>query len=329
MSGESEQRGETGTPTVTVVVAADLPSPLLEQIRQAAGQTGRVVSAAGEPPPILAEAEVLVAGKLTPAMLHAAPRLRWVHSLGAGVEGLLFPELVSRDVVLTNARGAHRVAMPEYVAMAMLAWTHRLPALVRAQQRREWLRFVPQEVWGKTLGLLGYGEIGRAVARRVAGLGVRCVAYRRHPAREFERELVERVYGPGELHDFLGACDFVVNSLPLTPETRGLLGAPELAAMRQDAVLIHLGRGPTVQADALLAALRQGHPAGAFLDVFDEEPLPPHSPFWELENVVVTSHTSGNSVHYTERSVAIFCENLRRFRAGEPLRNVVDKRLGY
>ncbi len=324
----------------TIVVGARLPDALLEQVRAAAGEDATLRAGAGEAEllPLVADADVLLAGTLTPRLLAAASHLRWVHSIGAGVEGLLFPELVASDVTLTNARGAHHVAMPEYVLMAMLSWAHHLPALVKAQARREWIKPVAEEVTGKTLGLLGYGEIGRAVAKRAAALDVRCLVYRRHPERgasgtdsggQDTDELVERVYGPSELHAFLGACDFVVNSLPLTTETHGLLGEAELRAMRPTAVLIHLGRGPTVQQGPLLAALRGGWIAGAFLDVFDQEPLPTDSPLWGLENVVITSHTSGNSVHYTERSIAIFCENLRRYRAGESLRNVVDKQLGY
>ena len=319
-----------------LVVAARLPEALAAQVRAAAGEDARVHFATEEAAllPLMPAADAVLAGTFTPAMLAAARRLRWVHSTGAGVERLLFPELVASDVLVTNARGAHRVAMPEYVVLAMLAWTHHLPALVRAQARREWIAPVPEEVYGKTLGLLGYGEIGRAVARRAAALGVRCLACRRHPERGegddgYIRELVERVYGPGQLLEFLGACDYVANSLPLTEETRGLIGARELAAMRPGAVLIHVGRGPTVQEAALLAALRRRQIAGAFLDVFEEEPLPPDSPFWALDNAVITSHTSGNSGRYLERSIEIFCDNLRRFRAGAPLRNVVDKRLGY
>jgi phosphoglycerate dehydrogenase-like enzyme len=182
-------------------------------------------------------------------------------------------------------------------------------------------------VAGRTLGLLGFGEIGRAVAARAAALGVRCLALRRRPGGGGAG--VERVYGPEGLPEFLGACDFVVNSLPLTAETRGLLDARALRAMRPDGVLINLGRGPTVVEADLLEALRAGRIGGAVLDVFDAEPLPPDSPFWALDNVLVTAHTAGNSEHYLERAVDIFCQNLRRFRAGEPLRNVVDKRLGY
>ncbi|MGH2367047.1 MAG: D-2-hydroxyacid dehydrogenase [Chloroflexota bacterium] len=316
---------------LSIVVGARLPEPLLSQVREAAGPEARVVAETAETAllPLMPGASVVLAGTFTPAMLAAAPELRWVHSTGAGMERLLFPELIESDVVVTNARGAHRVAMPEFVLMAMLAWTHRLPDLVRAQTRREWIKPVPDEVSGKTLGLLGYGEIGRAVAARARSLGVRCLALRRHATRDEGAEQVERTYRPDQLHEFLAACDFVVNSLPLTAETRGLLGERELRAMRPEAVLIHLGRGPTVQEGDLLRALQERWIAGAVLDVFDEEPLPPNSPFWAMENVLVTSHTSGNSVHYLERSVAIFCDNLRRFRASEPLRNVVDKRLGY
>ena len=332
--------------TLSVVVGARLPDQLLNEVRAAAGEDADVTSAASEPEILAAlpNAEVYLAGPLNARLLEAARSLRWVHATGAGVEGLLFPEFVAREEVLfTNSRGAHHIAMPEYVLMAMLSWTHHLPALIRAQAQREWVKPVPEEVYGKTLGLLGYGEIGRATAARAAPLGVRCIALRRHASgtdrsvRATPRnaqdtdgaELVERTYAPHELHDFLAASDFVVNSLPLTAETRGLIGAAELRAMRPTAVLIHLGRGPTVQSDALLQALKEKTIAGAFLDVFDEEPLRADSPFWELENAILTSHTSGNSVHYLERAVGMFCENLRRYVKGEPLKNVVDKRLGY
>jgi phosphoglycerate dehydrogenase-like enzyme len=228
--------------------------------------------------------------------------------------------------------------MPEFVLLAMLAWTHHLPALLRAQDRREWISPVPGEIAGKTLGLLGYGEIGRAVVPKATALGVRCIALRRRGPQATARGAtgqpeaeagVERVYGPTELLPFLGACDFVLNSLPLTAETRGLLDERALRAMSPSAVLIHLGRGPTVDEAALLRALREGWIAGAVLDVFDQEPLPPQSPLWGLENVLITAHTSGESDHYLERAVEIFCDNLRRYRAGQPLRNVVDKALGY
>jgi len=315
-----------------VLVGARLPDSLLEEIRTAAGPAAHVVTASGESDLLTAlpAAEIYLAGLFTPRLLGASSSLRWLHTTGAGVEGLLFPEFVPRDDILfTNARGAHHVAMPEYVLMAMLAWTHHLPSLIRAQARREWVKPVPDEIHGKTLGLLGYGEIGRATAARAKPLGVRCLALRRHPADTSGSDLIDRIYALSELHDFLGASDFVVNSLPLTPETRGLIGQAALRAMRPTSVLIHLGRGPTVQSAALLTALRERTIAGAFLDVFDQEPLPSDSPFWDLDNAIVTSHTSGNSAHYQERSVAIFCDNLRRYRAGQPLENVVDKRLGY
>ena len=320
----------TSTPD-TVILGIQLPEALLALIREAAGPETRIQIAASEPAllPLMPEATILLAVDFTPAMLAAAPRLRWVHGFGAGVESLLFPAMRASKVAFTNARGAHRVAMPEYVLMAMLSWTHHLPALLQAQQRREWVQPLAEEVAGKTLGLLGYGEIGRAVAARAAALGVRCVAFRRHPQQRTGQRLAERVYGPDDLLPFLGACDFVVDSLPLTAETRELIGAREFAAMRPSAVFISLGRGATVNQAALLLALRTHQIAGAFLDVFDREPLAPDSPFWALDNAIITNHTSGNSVHYQKRSVEIFCDNLRRYFAGQRLRNVVNKRLGY
>jgi phosphoglycerate dehydrogenase-like enzyme len=318
-----------------VLVTSRLPEALRRQVADAAGAGVRVHYETDAPAIVsrlagLPAPAAILAGAFSPEILAAWPAggRRWLHSTGAGVERLLFPELVASDVVVTNSRGAHRVAMPEFVLMAMLAWTHHLPALIRAQSRREWIKPVPGEVAGKTLGLLGYGEIGRAVAARAGALGVRCLALRRNPGAAGPSG-VERVYGPEAIGDFLGECDFVVNSLPLTAETRGLLDGRALRAMRPDAVLINLGRGPTVVEADLLRALREGWIGGAVLDVFDVEPLPPDSPFWALENVLITAHTSGNSAHYLERAVDIFCDNLKRFGAGEPLRNLVDKGLGY
>ena len=188
------------------MVGARLRDELLEEIRAAAGNGAEVDSATSEGAllAVLADAEVYVAGPLTPRLLSAAPALRWVHATGAGVEGLLSPEFARREEVLfTNSRGAHRIAMPEYVLMAMLSWSHHLPTLLRAQLRREWVKPLPEEIDGKTLGLLGYGEIGRATAARARGMGVRCIALRRNPQDLTGAELIDRTYGPQELHAFL------------------------------------------------------------------------------------------------------------------------------
>lgn len=314
-----------------IVLGARLPESQLARVRDAAADRAQLAGPAdrGDLPALLLEAEAYLAGPLDAALLAAAPKLQWVHSTGAGVEGLLFPEMVASDVRLTNSRGAHRVAMPEYVLMCMLAWTHHLPELLAAQRRREWIHPVSEEIHRKTLGLLGYGEVGRWVANQARPLGVRCIALRRDPARPEGSDLVERVYGPEDLHTFLGGCDFVVNSLPVTEQTRGMVDGAAFAAMRRTAVLIHVGRGPTVQEAALVQALRDRVIAGAFLDVFDQEPLPAESPLWDLDNAIITSHTSGASTRYLERSVGIFCDNVRRFLDGDKLRNVVDKRRGY
>jgi phosphoglycerate dehydrogenase-like enzyme len=311
-----------------LVVAAALGEAALREIEAALGP-GDVMVAGLEDSQLIehaGDADAWLAGPFTPQILAAARKLRWVHGNGAGVEALLFPELVRSAVVVTNGRGGHAVAMSEYALWAMLSWTRRLPALRRARERRRWTAVAPEDLEGKTLGLLGYGGIGQAVAARARLLGVNAIALRRHPARDAGG--AARVYGPDGLLPFLGASDFVFSSLPLTAETRGLLGEREFRAMRADAVFINVGRGQTVREPVLLRALREGWIAGAVLDVFEEEPLPPESPFWGLENVLVTCHSSGRSSHARQR-VAIFCENLRRFREGRPLRNVVDKALGY
>lgn len=314
-----------------LLVTLNLPGRLLHQIEEAAGPDFRVVAVPTEAEalPLMSEVVVLIPGVFTPAMLAAGSRLRWVQTGGAGVDGVLFPELIASDVLVTNARGAHRFAMSEFVLMAMLTWGHNFPALFRAQLRHEWIQPLSNTIVGKTLGLLGYGAIGHPVAVQASHLGVRCIALRRHPERSRSESPLAACYGPDQLHEFLAACDFVVNSLPNTAETRGIVDEAALRAMKPTAVLINLGRGPTTDERALLAALQEGWIAGAYLDVFEQEPLRVDSPFWDLPNAIITNHTSGNSLRYQEWATEIACENIRRYRAGEPVKQVVDKHLGY
>ncbi len=284
----------------------------------------RVVSRA-EAPDHAAEVEVWVGWDVPDAVLARAGRLRWVHSTAAGVDNLL-PKLWGRDVLLTNSRGIHAIPVAEHVLACLLVFARNLHVALRHQLHRRWQPEPGGELWGATVGILGLGAIGQEVARRCRAFGARVVGLRRTPSPVPE---VEEVYGPEELEAVLRASQYVVLALPLTPQTRRLIGARELGWMRPEAVLVNVGRGALVDEEALVEALRSGRIRGAALDVFETEPLPPTHPLWELPNVLVTPHVAGNSPRYMDRAIPLFCENLRRYLRGEELRNVVDPQRGY
>jgi phosphoglycerate dehydrogenase-like enzyme len=282
----------------------------------------------------LADAEVFVGWRIPPEHFVAARRLRWMHSASAGIEDWLFPELVASDVVLTNSTGLHSVCIPEHVLGQMLVLARNFHEAQRLQQRSEWNRFAViayasgvRELHGSKLAILGAGPIGANLARLAAALGMQVRVLRRDPQRPVPG--AEAVWGPERLHELLGWADFVVLSVPLTAETRGLIGAAELRAMRSDAFLINIARGEVVDEEALARCLRAGGLAGAALDVFTEEPLPAGHPFWSLPNLVITPHISGYTPTYFDRMLEIFADNLERYLDGRPLVNVVDKTLGY
>ncbi|HEY8415772.1 MAG TPA: D-2-hydroxyacid dehydrogenase [Thermaerobacter sp.] len=275
-----------------------------------------------------AEVAFLFGGELTPERLRRATRLRWIQAAYAGVDRLLeaAPDLRRHPALLTNARGMHAATIADHVFMFMLAWARRLPAYLEQQRRHQWKRQPTRELAGETLAVVGLGAIGREVARRALAFGMRVMGVRRRPE---PVPGVDPVVTPDRLREVLARAHWVVISAALTPETRHLIGASELAAMRRDAFLINVSRGAVVDEQALITALRDGTIAGAGLDVFADEPLPPGHPFWEMENVLITPHTAGNMRDYVGRAVDLFVENLTRFRRGEPLLNVVDKELGY
>ena len=261
--------------------------------------------------------------------------MRWIHAPTAAVHQLLFPELVKSDVVLTNAHEVHGPVVAEHVIALIFALAKKIPQAARLQQKRTWGQDEmwndgprPREVAGATLGLIGLGSIGRRVARMASALGMRVIAVREHPEKE-KPEGIAAVYAPPQLNDLLSQSDYVVVAAPLTEATRGLINGDRLGAMRRDAYLINVGRGPQVDEAALADALRNHRIAGAALDVFEQEPLPAESPLWELENLLITPHTAGLTEKLWQRHYALFSENLRRYLAGEPLLFVVDKHKGY
>lgn len=271
---------------------------------------------------LIEEVEVLYAWAFPGRLLARARRLRWVQAMGAGVDRFLVPELPA-GVVLTRAP-VFGPWMVEYV-FGWCAWvTQKMESYRRAQREHRWLPTFPARLRGRTLVIVGLGTIGRALARaaRAFGLRVTGVSRRgRHVAH------VERVYPAGRLTRALAEADFAVLAVPLTPETRGLIGARELAALPPSAWLVNIARGPIIEEGALVTALRDGQIAGAILDVFDAEPLPPEHPLWDLPNVVITPHIAGPST--PEEIGSIFNDNLRRYTAARRLAHQVDRRRGY
>lgn len=258
--------------------------------------------------------------------LIATPGLRWMHTASAGVDHILFPELRDSDIVLTNASGVFNIPIAETVLAYMLAVVKRLPEFLAQQRERRWHKLPLRELRGLTVGIVGLGDIGTEIARLCRAFGMHVLGLRRRP---LPSDVADEVLPPDRLHDLLARSDFVVIALPLTEETRGLIGRAELAAMKPGAWLINISRGAIVDEEALVEALREGRIGGACLDVFAEEPLPSESPLWEMPNVIITPHNSWSSPRIEEREVELFLENLRRYVSGEPLLNVVDKRAGY
>lgn len=258
-----------------------------------------------------------------------APNLKWIQLTSAGSDRLLQSGFVGKEVIVTTASGLHATPIGEYVLAVMLMFAKGAPRFFRAQLRREWARFMPSELCGKTVGIVGMGNIGREVARLSKAFGCRVLGIRRSARGRSSDANADEVLPPSDLPYLLRESDYVVLATPLTPETRGMIAEPQLRAMKPTAVLVNIARGPIVVEDDLVRALRERWIAGAALDVFEREPLPPESRLWDLENVILTPHISGGTEIYNQRAVAIFTDNIRRFLAGQPLRNVVDPSRGY
>jgi phosphoglycerate dehydrogenase-like enzyme len=253
--------------------------------------------------------------------------LRWVHTVTAGIDHALAALPRAADVLITNAAGIFDVPIAEMVLAYMLVAAKRIPELLDQQQARTWHLLRLRELSGLTVGIVGLGHIGREVARRCKAMDMRVLGLRKHPERE--AEFADEVYGPEALGAVLERSHFVVIALPATAETRALIGAPELERMRSDAWLINIARGVILDQEALIDALRAGRIAGAALDVFEEEPLPENSPLWDMDNAIITPHNAWSTPYLKQREAELFLDNLQRYRADEPLRNVIDPSRGY
>ncbi|MBI4364531.1 MAG: D-2-hydroxyacid dehydrogenase [Candidatus Latescibacteria bacterium] len=296
------------------------------------------------------EAEILFSWAPGEDLIARAGRLRWLHAAAAGVGAYLTPTVKARGIVLTSSRGAHGIPIAEHTIGMLLALARRLPAAIQEQttgglNRERWYVGAgrPHELHGLTLGLFGYGAIGREIARRAVAFGMKVIALRRHPERagRWEPELldalglpheeprVDAVLGPGDLGRLLAESDAVVIAAALTPETEGAFDARAFAQMKRGAYLINVARGKIVRERDLADAVRSGALGGAALDVFETEPLPRESELYTLDNVILTPHISGYSAGFWPRAAAVFRENLRRDLAGLPLVNRVDLARGY
>lgn len=319
----------------TILVLADPAEPQLRKLAELPEETSIAVGKTAEAFERAApEATVIFAwslsGRLLREVFHMAPRVRWLHTRSAGLDHLLFPELVASPAVLTNGSGVFSHSLGEFVLAAILYFAKDLRRMVRSQMEGKWTTLEVTEISGQTVGIVGYGDIGRAVAMRARSMGMRVLGMtRRGPLLYDTDTLVNQIFGPADRIKMIAQCDYIVVAAPLTAETRGIIGDVEFAAMKPSAVVINVGRGPVIDEGALIRALSEGRIKGAALDVFDTEPLPEGHPFYRLENVLLSPHCADHTATWLDDSMRFFLNNFERYRKGEPLLNVVEKQLGY
>lgn len=318
------------SPQLRVVKIQDLVRQEFQLLRSTPDSPERKRTSA-ELDSILQKTEVVLTGfRLPHDMLARAPRLRWIQSKAAGVDRVADSGIAQRGIVVTNARGVAAVPIAEWILCTMLMFAKRMHLHQKQKLQHVYQREgqPPFSLEGKTIGVLGVGAIGTETARLARCAGMRVLATRRTIGGPMPPH-VDRLYGPGETDQVLRESDFVAVTLPLTAETHHVIGERELRQMKRTAYILNVGRGPIIDEAALAQALREGWIAGAALDVFEKEPLPPESPLWDLDNVIFSPHISGNVDDYDRRVAQVFVENLRRYVAGESLMNIVDLARGY
>ena len=325
LEAEHVERIRQVDPRLNVLYEPDL----LPRPRYPADHTGvpLVRSAADEARwrTLLAQAEILFDFDQTHRqdLPDLAPNLRWLQATSAGIGQFVKSMGYAKrlpNTIFTTASGVHARPLAEFCMMALLTHYKRLPHIQTLQAQKQWKRYAATDLEGRTLAVVGLGKIGQAVARMAKGLGMRTSGMRASG----NSDAVDRCYAPDQLHTMLAEADVVVLVVPHTPATEKLIDAAALAAMKPDAYLINIARGPVIDEVALIRALQAGHLAGAALDVFVQEPLPPENPLWTLPNVLVIPHSASTSDRENARLTDLFCENIRHYLAGEPLRNVLD-----
>ena len=318
-----------------LVLSADLADPDLKFLAQLPPETSIAVGNSVEAfERLAADATVILSwsksGQLLRDVFAMCPKVRWVHSRSAGLDTVLFPALAESPVPLTNGRGVFSQSLGEFALAAILYFAKDLRRMVRNQEAGRWEPFDIVEIAGQTVGILGYGDIGRAVATRVRAMGMRVLAVKRHgPSLYNVDPLVQQIFPPSGRMEMLAQSDYVVAAAPLTAETRGMLGEAEFRAMKPTAVVINLGRGPVIDEAAIVRALSEKRIKGAALDVFDTEPLPDGHPFYGLENLLLSPHCADHTADWTEQAMRFFLAQFERFSNGKELENVVDKKQGY
>lgn len=336
--------------SINVLITLALADHLIERIRSVSPRLNLMVEQANRVDEISKEkwesAQVLYTNRVIPSP-EQAPDLRWIQFHWAGINHAIDAPILSRPgMVATTLSGAACSQVAEYILMMLLALGHRFLEMRAAQRRTEWpqdrwQRFSPKELRGSTVGIIGYGSIGRQTARLLQSFGASVLAAKHNAMKtsddgyslpdmgDPQGDYPLRIYPPQALKTMVRDCDFIVVTAPLTDETKGLVDAEVLQACKPGAYLVHTSRAGVVDQDALVAALKSGKLAGAALDVFMEEPLPPESPLWKTPNLIISPHISGNSPEYDERATELFAENLRRYLIGLPLLNLFDPKLGY
>ncbi|MBN1689598.1 MAG: D-2-hydroxyacid dehydrogenase [Dehalococcoidia bacterium] len=278
---------------------------------------------------ILSEAEIIYGYGLPNDVIARSPKLKWVQMTSTAVDKFLTDDLRRSSVVMTNVRGMHSVPVGEFVISQMLMFAKGAHRCFQQKQGKQWKPFMPLMLYAKTVGIVGLGNIGRQVARLSKSLGMRVLGVRRSEAKSKTTKYVDEIFPRRQLKKMLNDCDFVVLTVPLTAETENMIGEAELRSMKPTAYLINVSRGNVVNEDALVNALENNRIAGAGMDVFAVEPLPPGSRLWDLSNVMLSPHIAGGMECYAEQATDIFCENLRRYMNGQKLLRTVDKKKGY
>jgi len=274
----------------------------------------------------LPSADILIVGKFNKEMLAAAKNLRWIHSTSAGVDKLLFPELINNQILLTNSRGIHPIPISEHVFAAILCFQRRFKEHILNQEKKQWVYKRSEELYGKTILILGVGEIGKRVAFIAKAFGCKTIGIKRNVEKI---KYLDEIYSIKDLNKQLPKADYIILCLPSTSKTENIISEPQLKLMKSSAILINIGRGTAINDNDLIHALKSKQIAGAALDVFRQEPLPSTNPFYSLDNILITPHHSGSTLEYDKRSVEIFCNNLKAFLSKKPMPTLVNKKEGY
>lgn len=263
------------------------------------------------------------------AALPHATRTRWIHARFAGLDHVMFPGLMASTIPFTNGRGVFSQSLGEFVLAATLYFAKDFPRMRRSQQAARWDPFDVLEISKQTMGIIGYGDIGRACAWRAKAMGMRVLALRRRPELSSGDPHVDRVYGWDGRLEMIAECDYVVAAAPLTADTKGMISDAEFGVMKHTGVIINVGRGPVIDEPAMIRALESGRIKGAGLDVTSVEPLPSDSPLYKLDNVLLSPHCADHTADWFDDAMKFYLQQLERFRTGQPLENVVDMARGY